>query len=146
MAFLLAVWPIAISSAVETDEGTRLLQEADKCSAEALKTYALATCETSEAIIEAALAKCQSHWEDAFGEIARKEEADPDHHAGMKQWHRARVRLGLEEPNADNPANNRAIELDGARKAFENVFKYQHATDVFDLRAASPNKPCISPK
>jgi hypothetical protein len=146
MAFLLTVGPYAVCSAVEQDEVNRLLGEADKCSADALKAYALATCETSEAIINAALAKCHSHWEEAFAAVARQEEVDPDHQAGMKQWHRARVRQGLEEPKADNPANNRAIEVDGARKAFEGVFKIQHATDVFDVRVASPSKTCISPK
>jgi hypothetical protein len=117
----------------ETDD---LLREADQCSTAALKAYALSTCETSEAILNAAFAKCRSQWNALVSEMVKQQEADPALQAQLEEARR--------KSSSRNPAwLDHLKSLDEMDDIEEGAFRAHHQTDVFDFRVASPNKLCL---
>jgi hypothetical protein len=131
------------SSAALADRLQQLKEAAKQCSIAALNAYALATCETSEAIITAAIAKCRPEWNAV--EAALEAGMEMDAYEGFKRA----VRMGTEVSTGSEAGDKAMIYsklLNIASDIAENKFRADAATAVFDARVASPNKVCLAPK
>jgi hypothetical protein len=125
-----------------------LVEAATQCTASTIRAYALATCETSEAVIAAAIAKCGSQWETAASAMVDAANADPSFRRDIAESHRNARRLGLEKPTSNNNAFDEFLEkqkmIDTYRGTIVGFFRARHETDAFDARVAGPAIQCGS--
>src|ERR1700720_1415067 len=130
--------PVNPSAALADQHQLQQLKDAARqCSIVALNAYALATCETSEAIITAAIAKCRPQWNDVEAVLAAAMNGD------AYETFKVAVRKGVEVSTgseAEDKAMIRIKLLNIASDTAENQFRADSATAVFDARVASPNK------
>ena len=129
--------------------GARVLVEAaTQCTASTIRAYALATCETSEAVLAAAIAKCGEQWSTAASAMVDAANADPAFRRDMAESHRNARRLGPERPTSGNNAFDVFVEkqktIDTYRATIVGFFRAQHETDAFDARVAGPAIQCGS--
>ena len=141
LRFVAALALISQASIALADDWRTLAKDAESCSVDALKAYAIATCETAEAIMTAAIAKCRQRWSDAVAAAVAEREADPKFRRDMAKTHENAVKFGQEKPSTD-PAFDAAMEhikmLNIFDDEFTRMFKSDHAIDVFDERVEHP--------
>jgi hypothetical protein len=123
------------------------VEAATQCTASTIRAYALATCETSEAVIAAAITKCGSQWETAASAMVDAANAGPSFRGDITERHRNARRLGLEKPTSNN-AFDEFLEkqkmIDTYRGTIVGFFRARHETDAFDARVAGPAIQCGS--
>jgi hypothetical protein len=137
------VLALALNPSVSVADLRQLQVAAQQCSMAALNAYALATTETSEAIITAAIAKCRPEWNAVVDSLL------PTLEPGSYEAFKNAVRKGTEVSTGSEAMDRARLHfkaIDTANNIVERQFRGDAATAVFDARVAASNKGCGTPK